>query len=175
MSRSIPDSVEKSTYIFNSNQTVLPMSTVEEIQTSQAENLMAVLQIEMNVEASRQERLAQCRDPEELEAMEELFDAQRLASKNRLALMAKKNKQILNMKVKKIVKHKKVADRLENFPADSFAQGQGSFDSSFQTVAEASASPQSKTTTEGKVKEVSAFFESGGMTPSPSPADFFIG
>eukprot|EP00519_Triparma_laevis_P008938 CAMPEP_0182503336 /NCGR_PEP_ID=MMETSP1321-20130603/15153_1 /TAXON_ID=91990 /ORGANISM="Bolidomonas sp., Strain RCC1657" /LENGTH=123 /DNA_ID=CAMNT_0024708489 /DNA_START=56 /DNA_END=424 /DNA_ORIENTATION=- len=85
------------------------MATVEEIQRSQGEEMMAVLQIEMNMEASRQEKLSKVRDPEEYKKLESLFQIQRETSQARIEILRLKHSEVLSTKVKKLVKYKKTA------------------------------------------------------------------
>ena len=76
---------------------------------------MSVLQIEMNMEASRQARLAATKDLEEREMLGDLFDAQRKAAQGRIEALVAEDKRKLSVKVGKFVKHKKIADKVEDF------------------------------------------------------------
>jgi len=89
------------------------MSTVEEMQASQSALLLSVLQIEMNLEATRESRLAETgEDGGERARLEEMFEAQRRASRGRIEGMVEENRRRLEEKVRKIVRHKKVADKV---------------------------------------------------------------
>ncbi|GMI29594.1 hypothetical protein TeGR_g13450 [Tetraparma gracilis] len=90
------------------------MSSLEELQKTQGENLLSILQIEMSMEASRQERLAQVSDPDELEKMTALFDAQRQACQDRIEAMKAEHQLQLGDKAKKLVRYKKVAAKSPN-------------------------------------------------------------
>ena len=135
---------------------------MEEMQQSQAENLMSVLQIEMNMEATRQARLAATVDPEEREMLNDLFDAQRLASQGRIANLVAADKKKLSEKVGKFVKHKKVADKVADFSViGSIVDNEG--------ASLASSSQQSDGVP--KQKMPSKFFQE---PPPISPTDFMV-
>ncbi|GMH55873.1 hypothetical protein TrRE_jg8408, partial [Triparma retinervis] len=78
------------------------MSTVEEMQRVHAENLMSILQIEMNMEASRQVKLERVTDPEERDLMEALFESQREATQARISILKERHREELGGKVKKL-------------------------------------------------------------------------
>jgi len=85
------------------------MSTLDELQRTQATSIMSILQIEMNMEASRSHRLTLVSDPEEKEKMEELFEAQREACRMRIEGIKGEHRRLVGEKVEKIVRYKKVA------------------------------------------------------------------
>ncbi|GMI33956.1 hypothetical protein TrCOL_g13248 [Triparma columacea] len=88
------------------------MSTVEEMQKVYAENLMSILQIEMNMEASRQVKLDRVTDPEERDLVEALFESQREATQARIRLLKERHQEELGGKVKKLVRYKKVGQKV---------------------------------------------------------------
>mmetsp|Transcript_2646 Transcript_2646/g.5043 ORF Transcript_2646/g.5043 Transcript_2646/m.5043 type:complete len:148 (-) Transcript_2646:4-447(-) len=92
------------------------MSTVEEIQRAQNEEVMEALQVEMMMEASREEKLAKVTDPDERVQLEELFAIQRDNCQARIAILREKHREVLNEKVKKLVKYKKSAVKMKGKP-----------------------------------------------------------
>ena len=84
---------------------------LEELQRAQGEFLMGVLQIEMNMEASRAERFAQIVDPEEKAQMEKLLNTQRASSQARIKLIKLDHEKVLKEKVAKLVPYTKTATK----------------------------------------------------------------
>ena len=69
---------------------------------------MTILQIEMNMEASRQSRLAAVKDPEEAAKLEVLFEQQRDACVGRIEGIKADYRELIREKVGKLVRYKKV-------------------------------------------------------------------
>ncbi len=88
------------------------MSALPLLQKTQASNLLSVLQTEMNMEATRQQRLGRVKDPEERRRMEELYDVQREAARGRIEELRRKDGEIVKQRVRKIIRYKKKASKL---------------------------------------------------------------
>ena len=89
------------------------MSTVEQIQQTQASHLLQIIQTEMQFEATRAEKLAKVTDPEEYKLLSELFHQQREGSKARIELLRVEQGKVLQGKVEGIVKYVKEGKREE--------------------------------------------------------------
>ena len=87
------------------------MTSVTSLQQIQSSNLMAVLQTEMNMEASRVERLQQVLDPQERTALIKLLDKQREEQRLRIEKMVSENQKAVRDRVGNIVKYRVVAER----------------------------------------------------------------
>ena len=75
---------------------------VEELQRAQLDYLMSVIQIEMNMEASRSARLDRVVYPDERRQLEGLFATQREASQARIRLIKLDHDKVLKEKVERM-------------------------------------------------------------------------
>ncbi len=87
---------------------------VDELQRAQLDYLMNVIQVEMNMEASRTKRLDRVVDPDERRQLALLFDTQREASQARINLIKLDHERVLKDKIERMADAKRASNVKRN-------------------------------------------------------------